>query len=162
MWVLKNNTPFAAERTWVRDKRGAEVWLVAVKGTFSINPDGSLQLAEEQEEVNIAPKFRGDPETSSLLHETDLPHLKKNTDILIEGHAYAPGGRPTTKVDVGFKIGKIKKTLRVTGDRIWKNSFLDVSISRCNASTGSLSFDKTSISTGTVALISPPTISDPL
>jgi len=130
MWVLNNNTPFAAERTWVRDKRGAEVWLVAVKGTFFINPDGSIQLAEEQEEVNIAPKFRGDPESSSLLYDTDLPHFKKNTDILIEGHAYAPRGRPVRRVDVALRLGKIKKILRVTGDRVWKNSLIDVSLSR--------------------------------
>ena len=130
MWVLNNNTPFAAERTWVRDKRGAEVWLVAVKGTFLINPDRTVRLAEEQEKVNIAPKFRGDPESSSLLCETDLPHLKKNTDILIEGHAYAPHGKPVTRVDVALKAGKIKKVLRVTGDRTWKNSLIDVSLSR--------------------------------
>ncbi|MHC4103654.1 MAG: DUF2169 family type VI secretion system accessory protein [Planctomycetota bacterium] len=130
MWVLNNNTPFAAERTWARDKKGAEVWLVAVKGTFLIIPNGSIQLAEEQEEVNIESKFREDSESSSLLYETDLPHLKKNTDILIEGHAYAPHGRPAKKVDVALKIGKIKKVLRVTGDRVWKKSLVDVSLRR--------------------------------
>jgi hypothetical protein len=130
MWVLNNNTPFAAERTWVRDKRGAEVWLVAVKGTFFINPDGSVRLAEEQEKVNIAPKFRGNPESSSLLYETDLPHLKNNTDILVEGHAYAPHGKPVSSVNVALKIRKIEKVLRVTGDRIWKNSLINVSLSR--------------------------------
>ena len=126
MWVLQNNTPFAAERTWVRDKNGAEVWLVAVKGTFTVNQDGSLRLADEQEEVNLAPKFRGDPATSSLLYETDLPHIKKNTDVLIEGHAYAPGGKPVKRIDVAFKIGKIQKRLQVTGDRVWKRSLLGV------------------------------------
>jgi len=84
MWTLTNNTPFAAERTWVRDKNGAEVWLVAVKGTFSIEPDGSIQLAEEQEEVNIAPKFRGDPQSASLLYDTDLPHTKKILIFLLK------------------------------------------------------------------------------
>ena len=109
MWTIANNTPFAAERTWVRDKDGAEIWLVAVKGTFSIESDGSIQLAEEQEEVNIAPKFRGPPESSSLLYDTDLPHTKKNTDILIEGHAYAPHGQPITKVNVALRVANIKK-----------------------------------------------------
>ncbi|HDH04680.1 MAG TPA: DUF2169 domain-containing protein [Nitrospirae bacterium] len=130
MWALTNNTPFKAERTWVRDKNGAEVWLVAVKGAFSIAPDGSIQLAEEQEEVNIAPKFRGDPQSASLLYDTDLPHTKKNTDILIEGHAYAPHGQPVTKVDVTLKVADIKKTLRVIGDRMWQKSLLGVSLSR--------------------------------
>ncbi len=39
--MLNNKTPFAAERSWVRDRNGAEVWLVAVKGTFNILPDGT-------------------------------------------------------------------------------------------------------------------------
>lgn len=130
MWVLSNNTPFASERTWVRDKSGAEVWLVAVKGTFSIELDGSIQLTEEQEEVNIAPKFRGTPKNSSLLYDTDLPHTKKNTDILIEGHAYAPHGQPVTKVNVALRVANIRKKLRVTGDRIWQKSFGGVTLSR--------------------------------
>ncbi len=32
MWALTNETPYSAERTWVRDEIGREVWLVAVKG----------------------------------------------------------------------------------------------------------------------------------
>jgi hypothetical protein len=130
MWTLTNHTPFAAERTWVRDKNGAEVWLVAVKGTFSIQPDGGVRLAEEQEEVNIAPKFRGAPETSSLLYDTDLPHIKRNTDILIEGHAYAPRGKPVTKVDVALRVGNLRKRLRVTGNRAWQKSLWGVKLSR--------------------------------
>ena len=45
MWSVTNRTPYAAERCWVRDKNGAEVWLVAVKGTFLIGPDGVLRKA---------------------------------------------------------------------------------------------------------------------
>ncbi len=130
MWAITNETPFAAERAWVRDKNGAEVWLVAVKGTFDIKPDESLQLAEEQEEVNIAPMFRGDPEITSLLCDTDLPHKKQNTDILVEGHAYAPNGKPVKKIDVSLKVANIKKKLRVTGDRVWQRSLLGVTLTR--------------------------------
>lgn len=129
MWTITNHTPFAAERSWVRDKNGAEVWLVAIKGTFSIEPDGSTQLSEEQEEVNIAPKFRDAPEISSLLFDTDLPHTKRNTDILVEGHAYAPRGEPATEVDVVLKAANIEKKLRVTGDRLWQESFVGVTLS---------------------------------
>ena len=41
MWQIDNRTPFAAERTWTRGRDGAEIWLVAVKCTFSVLPDGS-------------------------------------------------------------------------------------------------------------------------
>ncbi len=129
MWALTNNTPFTAERSWVREKNGAEVWLVAVKGTFTIEDNGALKIAEEQEEVNIAPVFRGDPQSTSLLYDTDLPHRKNSTDILIDGHAYAPNGNAVETIDVTLRVANIDKTLRVFGDRAWQNSLTGVSIS---------------------------------
>ncbi len=129
MWALNNQTPFAAERCWVRDKNGAEVWLVAVKGTFSIESNGTTVVAEEQEEVHIAPKFRGSPDSSSLLFDTDLPHLKRNTDVLLEGHAYAPQGIPVKEVDVAIKVDKIQKILRVIGDRKYVKTLAGVTLS---------------------------------
>ena len=119
MWTITNNSPFAVERSWVRDKNGVEVWLVAVKGTFLISHDGSVQLAEEQEEVCLAPKFRGESDKSSLLYDSDLVHTKSRTDVLLHGHAYAPGGEPTTKVIVRLRIADIEKDLYVVGDRVY-------------------------------------------
>lgn len=127
MWTLTNNTPFAAERCWVRDRHGAEVWLVAVKGTFLIAPDGSTPVAEQQACVCLAPVHRGAPNASSLLYDSDLNHTKVNTDVVLNGHAYAPGGRPASHVDVRLKLADVDKTLRVFGDRIWKRSMLGLS-----------------------------------
>lgn len=129
MWVLDNTTPMAAERGWVRDKNGAEVWLVAVKGTFDILPDGSTVLSEEQEKVALASEFAGDPQCSSLLFDTDLPHKKLGTDVLVRGHVYAPTGNPATRVSAGISVGPINKILQVTGDRIWQSSTGTVSAS---------------------------------
>ena len=124
MWQLINNTPFAAERAFVRDKNGAEVWLVAVKGTYEIKPDGATALAEKQVEVCMAPEYLGEPGKSSLKYESDLVHTKPSTDIILHGHAYAPSGRPTVAVDVTMKVGSFSKTLRVFGDRYWQNGLI--------------------------------------
>jgi hypothetical protein len=126
MWHLVNNTPFAAERAFVRDQNGAEVWLVAVKGTFAIKSDGSTALAEKQVEVCLAPKYLGEPGKSSLAYETDLVHTKPGTDVILHGHAYAPAGKPVTSVDVMMNLGKISKTLRVFGDRFWELGLIDL------------------------------------
>lgn len=124
MWAIDNNTPFAAERCWVRDKNGAEVWLVAVRGTFNIFPDGSLDIAEEQVNVCMAPEYFGEPTGSSLLYESDLIHEKPGTDVILHGHAYAPEGDYSTKLDVAFQIGPLIKSLRVFGDRFWEKGIL--------------------------------------
>lgn len=130
MWMINKNTPFAIERTWVRDKNGEEVWLVAIKGTFDIQPDESVVVAEEQEAVNIAPILRGGSETSSLLFDTDLPHRKNNTDVLVEGHAYAPHGLPTRNVKVALKVANVNKVLSVTGDRVWRKSLWGMAMTK--------------------------------
>jgi hypothetical protein len=129
MWEHDNQTPFAADHSWVRDKDGAEVWVVAVKATFLVRPDGTTEVAPEQVPVTLVPKFRGDPAASSLLYDSDLYHTKPTTDVLLNGHAYAPGGKPTTRVDVTMKVGPVRKTLRVTGDRVWEIGNLTARIS---------------------------------
>jgi hypothetical protein len=119
MWQLDNLTPFAAERGWVRDRDGAEVWLVAVKCTFDINPDGSLEVASRQPPVLAVPEYHGEPGRSSIKYEADLIRTKTTTDVLVVGHAYAPHGRAVTHIDAGVCVGPLRKLLRVTGDRYW-------------------------------------------
>ena len=119
MWQVDNRTPFAAERGWVRDRNGAEIWLVAVKCTFDVRPDGSAEIAAEQPPVLRAPEYVGEPGKSSLRFESDLVLTKTTTDVIFSGHAYAPDGRAVTDLQVGFSIGPLRKFLRATGDRRW-------------------------------------------
>ena len=117
MWLLTNETPFAAERTWVRDENGAEIWIVAVKGSFVIEDNGRQTLHSRQPEALRVPVFRGAPDKSSLLSECDLLHKKTGTDVLVEGDAIPPSGKMATTVDVRLKVANIDKTLRIYGDR---------------------------------------------
>ena len=98
MWQVDNRTPFAAERGWVRDRNGAEVWLVAVKCTFDIEPDGSTEVSEEQPPVlRAAGVLTASPARAASKYEADLVLTKTTTDIIVVGHAYAPGGTAVTR-----------------------------------------------------------------
>jgi len=119
MWQVDNLTPFAAERGWVRDRVGAEVWLVAVKCTFDIKPDGSTEISKDQPPVLRVPEYFGEPGKSGIKYEADLVLTKKTTDVLLIGHAYAPGGAPVTELDIGFRVGPVQKLLHISGDREW-------------------------------------------
>lgn len=119
MWEIENRTPFAAERAWVRDRDGSEVWLVAVKCTFDIAPDGSTRICAEQPPLMRAPEYSGEPGASSLLCDADLLLKKTTTDVIAIGHAYAPYGQPVTALDATLCVGPIRKRLRVFGDRVW-------------------------------------------
>lgn len=120
MWALENNTPYQADRAFVRDKNGAEVWVIAVRATFSIKPDETLELAEQQIPVAQVPKYAGNAGSSSLLYDTDLVLWKPTTDVLLHGHAYAPRNKPVTEMRVAIKVASIEKTLKVVGDRYWQ------------------------------------------
>jgi hypothetical protein len=120
MWQVENRTPFAAERGWVRDRNGAEIWLVALKCTFDVHPDGSTTVCGEQPAVLRAPEYYGEPGQGSLKYESDLVLTKTTTDISVVGHAYAPNATPVTRLDVGFRVGAVQKLLRVFGDRTWE------------------------------------------
>ncbi len=122
MWTVTNNTPFAADRTLVCDANGAMVWVVVVKATFMINSDGSTVAAVQQTEVCVKPVYRGEPESSSLVYDIDFVHTKPSTDIILNGHAYAPNGKPAFEIDATMQVAGVTKTVRAIGDRIWEKS----------------------------------------
>jgi hypothetical protein len=128
MWALENRTPFEAERSWVQDKHGVQHWIVVVKATYDIGNGGSLALAETQEPVVRVPVHRGDPATASLVYEADIVGRKVATDILVNGTAYAPAGRPVPSVEVRVRVAGIDKALLVTGNRLWYGKGAGVSM----------------------------------
>lgn len=124
MWALSNDTPLAAERAFLRDREGAEVWIVMVAATFEISLDGRTALAEEQLPVCLVPEHTGEPEASSLRRESDLVLRKATTDVLLVGQAHAPGDREVTELSVGMSVGSMEKVLWVHGDRAWVEPML--------------------------------------
>ncbi|MDC0715841.1 DUF2169 family type VI secretion system accessory protein [Nannocystis bainbridge] len=119
MWALDNRTGYAAARNWARDKDGVHWWIVAVKATFDVSPQGRAVLADVQPEPVLAPEYFGDPGASSLRHDSDLLAPKPGTDVLAIAHAHAPGGRPATAVPVTLRVGALTKQLRVHGERTY-------------------------------------------
>ncbi|SAL29064.1 pentapeptide repeat-containing protein [Caballeronia terrestris] len=127
MWQIKNRTPFAAAQSWIRDMQGAETWLVVVKATFDIRDDGSTHIAPQQPGAMRTPSYRGAPGRSSIVCDNDFVLTKRNTDVVVNGTAWAAGGRPTQRLDVAMRIGSARKVLRVTGDRVWLGDGVTVS-----------------------------------
>ena len=124
MWALNNHTPYAAERNWTRDKRGVHQWIVAVRATFTIAPDGKLSLADEQPPPVLAPEYHGEPGASSLRYDSDLLRAKPCTDVIMDAWAHAPRGRKARQVEVRLRVGTIEKTLVVSGDRVYHKGLL--------------------------------------
>ncbi|NTX60268.1 DUF2169 domain-containing protein [Myxococcus sp. CA051A] len=130
MWMLKNRTPYAAERNWTRDKDGLHWWVVAVKATFSVAPDGRLVLADEQPPPVLMPEYFGEPGQSSLRYDSDLLAAKPGTEVLLDGCAHAPRGKPAETVPVALRLGPLHKVLLVHGPRTFSRGLLRVVMSR--------------------------------
>lgn len=126
MWRLRNETPFMATPSFVRDQEGRELWIIAVKATFVVGPDGAVRVAEEQPPPQLKPVHHGRPGASSLRYDSDLVEHKAGTDVILNGHAHAPRGRPVTVVDTHLQLGPISKRLRVFGDRVWRRSVVGI------------------------------------
>lgn len=118
---LDNTTPFAAGYTLGIEPSGREHLLVAVKGTFTIpERDGDVaQLAPEQAPLVMADAFWGEPGFSATRYESDFALRKPRCDVLLNGSAHAPDGRPTERVRVGLEVGTVRKSFTVVGGRLW-------------------------------------------
>lgn len=122
MWAVRNDTDFAVERGFARDRDGSEIWLVAVRATFQILPGGGLELAPEQDPVVLAPQFTGEPPRASLRYDGDLVRTKAGTDVILHGNAHAPANRPVATVEASLRLGTLHKRLNVHGDRVWERA----------------------------------------
>jgi len=100
---------------------GRELLVIAVKGTFRMpdTPGARLQVHEEQLPLVMSDVFFGEPGFSAPRYEIDFAPRKLRCDVLLNGHAYAPGGRPTARMTVQVAIGGWSKAFEVIGDRKW-------------------------------------------
>jgi hypothetical protein len=103
---------------------GSPVFCLLAKRTYDIRAD-RLERAERTYPMILVDRYwdDGDAETSTVREETDLQPYKAATDVVVVGHARAPGGRPAAQVDVVVSVNGHGKAVRVTGDRrcVWRD-----------------------------------------
>ena len=129
MWMVENQSPYAARANWLRDEHGRHVWLVAVRATFDVMSQGPLRLADDQPEPALLPEYAGAPGRSSLRWDADLLFVKPSTDVVAEACAHAPGSRPVESIDVQLRVGPIAKRLKVFGPRVFYRGAASLSLS---------------------------------
>lgn len=128
---LINATRMVAGYTMGIEPSGRELLVVVIKGTFTLPKTSAepLRLAEEQLPLVMADTFTGAPGFSAPIHEVDFAPRKPRVDVLLLGSAYAPDGRPATRVTVGLRVNGIAKTFAVVGNRVWQAASTGVSAS---------------------------------
>lgn len=121
---LINATRMVAGYNTGLEPSGRELLVVVIKGTFRFprpeEPPDHFALHELQLPLVMADTFTGEPGLSAPVFEVDFAPCKPRTDILLLGTAHAPQGRPTTRVEVGVRVGPWSKRLAVLGPRHWR------------------------------------------
>lgn len=119
---LVNATSLVVGYTVGLDVAGREHVVVAAKGTFRI-ADGSRLVPDSGScPLLTADTHTGEPGLSAPVYEADFSLRKRACDVLLIGHAYAPHGRPVTRVRVSLEVGALHKQFEVVGPRRWEGT----------------------------------------
>ncbi len=121
---FNNETPFPGFVFQSFDQDDSPINVVFCRGTFSIENQQRLVIADEQEPVVLADKYRTEPLVSSVEIDTDLVPRKLAADITLNSVAHAPHGQPAADWLVEVRVGRAAHSIRVTGPRSWKSSLL--------------------------------------
>jgi hypothetical protein len=106
--------PSVARQMCGTDPSGANILAVLVKATYAFLPDG--RVFPSQEQVPLVDALQRDPEAPGVLaDDTDLYPHKLATDVVLKGHAYAPGHR--TGFRAALRVNAVRKQIDVVGDR---------------------------------------------
>jgi hypothetical protein len=122
MLEVSNTTGFPAACIPHLDVDGRDLLAVVVKGSFRIRPGSPTpDPADEQAPIVWADEFYGEPGVSSIRFESDTAPPKPGGDVVLIGHAY-PGRAKVAVSEVTLDVGRLRKTVRVFGDRRWEKS----------------------------------------
>jgi hypothetical protein len=122
-------TPFAVERSIQYNGAGVQAWVVVAKATFTIQPDGTIELADAQEPVAATASYAGRPGASQLLRDAELVPAHPGTDVVLNAVAHAPREEPVRELLASVAVGPLDKTLVVIGERHWEQGLLGLSAS---------------------------------
>ncbi len=120
MLEINNNTPFATALIPALDHLRRNFAVVIIKGTFDFADDTrSIRISDEQVDIVQADEFYGEPAVSSVRYEADIAWVKRGVDVVLNGHAYAPNGRPAERLEAVLQINHRRFPIIVNGDRYW-------------------------------------------
>lgn len=117
MLQIRNQTPFIAALGVFANRDGIDCVYAVVKATFHTE-NGQVIPSDDQLPVVPVDEYWDDPDSSSLKQACEMTLMKPATDVLMTGHAYAPGqGAPQSAVRL--RVGPVEKTVWVYGSRLW-------------------------------------------
>lgn len=116
-----NRPNYLHQHTVGMDVAGREHFVLVIKGSFDFPSRSGAEAtpAAVHTPLVMADEATGEPGFSATHWETDFAFRKPKCDIVLQGAAYAPGGKKATQVQVGLRVGGWQKSFHVVGHREW-------------------------------------------
>ena len=93
-----------------------------IKAAFRLKQNGDAEFLDEAETLS-GDIHAGDDLNKSLVYASDFAPFKERADLVLVGTAYAPSHKSTQALEVLMRVGRVRKSLYVVGDREWKRRF---------------------------------------
>lgn len=91
--------------------------MLVAKATFRFDVRGQTELDADEP----LPLLDEDQQTSAGVLPADMVARRGSRfEVMLLGHAYAPGRRPAARVKVALSVGRERREMLVSGDRHWQ------------------------------------------
>lgn len=97
-------------------RAGSYALSVVCKATYALSP-GEASLAQEQEEINESDDHWNDDPNRSVRAPSDVMPMKARAEVMVVGHAFAPGGQAVRSLATRLIVGEVDKAIDVYCDR---------------------------------------------
>ncbi|MBC8947359.1 DUF2169 family type VI secretion system accessory protein [Xenorhabdus indica] len=123
---FRNLTPFAVMNYSMCDVEDTGHHVAVMKIGYQLMPAGEGEYVAEllpAPPLCLQDEYRGQMNASQVLQESDLAPFKPRCDVIVNGTAYAPEGKPCTEFPVRLQVQTkqgqtlLDKTLTVIGER---------------------------------------------
>jgi hypothetical protein len=97
---------------------GAYILALLLKRSYTIVPGRRCVRAPADQRLYAGDVHYGDPMNTAVRYEGDFVPYKLATDVVLNGRACAPGGRPVQMLPTALIAGSHRKDVLVIGDRV--------------------------------------------
>lgn len=113
---FRNLTPFAALCFGALDAV-REVRVVVMRVSYRLEPRARTSVPgwfdatvidQDPPPLTLTDRYSGEEGRSSVVCESDLAPYKPRCDVLVQGSAHAPGGRPATRWTAGLRVSRLE------------------------------------------------------
>ncbi|HTT70277.1 MAG TPA: DUF2169 domain-containing protein [Anaeromyxobacteraceae bacterium] len=117
--VLSRSTAATVELLPALARDGGQTWVVVMKQRFAVGDRGGLRRVPGAAVMKVDELWDPDGHASSVRLPSDACPGKPGADVVVVGSALAPNRAPVRELDVLVRVGELRRTLHVTGLRVW-------------------------------------------